>query len=302
MALRRTQSKPQNLWSVLGMSLVLSLVFGLTVACQMFSGSQGIEDLGAVRMESAEKVPFAGIARTLAYSKGGDSLVVAGCQSGGSNSDNPCATGLVQVWNFQGTSSATTRTLPRGVTALAMSPDGSKWVAGDTEGRLILSATKGVSKPFHQKSEITALAFSPDGKWIASGSLDPAFPLGLMDVTVGGVIRVKTRFEPVQALAFSPDGKTLAVGMTRGGVVLWNFTSSGTPEVVAGSLASSAVMSIAFSPDGELLAYGTQNGKVVVVNRGSGQSSAEYKGAAAVNAIAFSPDGQFLALGQDNGK
>jgi len=298
----KNQSKPQNLWNTFGTSLVVFLVFGMTVACQMFVGSQGVEDLGAVRMESAEGIPFAGMAKALVYSKGGDSLIVGGCQNGGSKNDNLCATGLVQVWNFKGNSSATTRTLPRGVTALAMSPDGSKWVAGDAEGRLIVSTTKSVPNAFHQKTEITALAFSPDGRWVASGSLDPTFPLGLMDITTGGVIKVKARFEPVAALAFSPDGKTLAVGMTRGGVALWNFTSSSSPEAVAGSFIGAAVTSIAFSSDGELLSYGTEDGRVVILNRGSEQITAEYKGASAVNALAFSPDGQLLALGQDNGK
>jgi Tol biopolymer transport system component len=193
-------------------------------------------------------------------------------------------------------------TFPKSVTALAVMPDGSKWVAGDAEGRLILSTTRAVPKPFHQKGAITSLAFSPDGKWVASGSLDQSFPLGLMDVETGGVIKVKTRFEPVTALAFSPDGKTLAVGMTKGGIVLWNFTTADAPEPVAGSLVGYAVTSVAFSSDGELLAYSTQDGKVVIVNRSSGRPTAEYKGSSTVNALAFSPDGTLLALGQENGR
>jgi len=297
------QSSVRNPWKVLRTSLVLFLALGLTAACQLLRVERSGVHLGAVQVESSGQLPFAGLAKALAYdSKGGGSLIVGGCQGDGPKRVHPCAAGLIQEWSLKETSSPLSVTFPKPVTALAVLPDGSKWVAGDAEGRLILSTTKAVPKPFHQKGEITSLAFSPDGKWVASGSLDPSFPLGLMDVATGGVIKTKTRFEPVTALAFSPDGKTLAVGMTRGGIVLWDFTTSSAPELVAGSLVGHAVTSATFSPDGELLAYGTQDGKVVIVNRGLGQSTAKYRGSSPVNALAFSPDGTLLALGQENGK
>ncbi len=298
----QTRPQPWSLWEVLGASLSLSLVLSLATACQMLSGGRSIDALEGVQVESSETLSFPGWANTLTYFQGGRSLVIGGCQASRSGEDNVCVSGLIQVLTLKGAAAPTTMTLPRPVTALAALPDGNKWVAGDTEGRLIVSTTKSVPRPFHQKGKITALAFSPDGKWVASGSLDPYFPLGLMDMKTGGVVKVKARFEPVTALSFSPDGKTLAVGMTQGGVVLWNFTSSDAIKLVAGSLANSAVTSATFSPNGELLAYGRQDGRVVIVDHHSGQPTAEYKGSAAVNTLAFSPDGQFLALGQDNGK
>jgi WD40 repeat protein len=302
MALIGIKSRLRDPQKIFRRNLILFLVLGLTAACQIRGGGWGAADLGTVHVDSFERLPFTGLAKALVYSKGGGSLIVGGCQADSSKGNNPCAAGLIQVWSLEKTGSPTAVTFPKSVTALAVLPDGSKWVAGDAEGRLILSTTKAVPKPFHQKGEITSLAFSPDGKWVASGSLDPSFPLGLMDVTTGGVVKVKTHFEPVAALAFSPDGKTLAVGMTRGGIVLWDFTTSSVPEPVAESFVGQAVTSAAFSPDGELLAYGMQDGKVVIVSRDSGQPTAEYKGSSPVNALAFSPDGTLLALGQENGK
>lgn len=299
MALMWHQSRPRSRWSPLALQPVFLLVLGLTAACSFSMGKSG-DDLGILG-ESVERVPFAGRAKTLEYAQGGHSLIVGGCQTG-TPRDNVCSTGLVQVLTLNDAGSSKTMMLPEEVTALALSPDGSKWIAGDTDGRLILSTSKQAPEPFHQRGKITALAFSPDGKWVASGSLDQSFPLALVDMATGGVIRVKARFEPVTALAISPDGKTLAAGMTRGGIVLWNFISSKIPQVVAGSGAGSPVLSVTFSSDGERLAYGRQDGKTVIVHLGSGQPLGEYRASSSVNALMFSPDGRWLALGQENGK
>ena len=199
-----------------------------------------------------------------------------------------------------------TFSFPKTVTAMAVSPDGANWVAGDSEGRLILStkAAQGVSpRSFHQKGEITALAFSPNGQWVASGSVDASFPLGLLEMKTGGVIKVKAQFAPVSAVAFARDGKTLGVGMQNGSVVTWNFTSRESPSpITAGGGEKRPISSLAFSPDDRFLAYGRQDGQVVIIDRASGQVTLDIRRASAVAALAFSPNGRYLALGQDNGK
>lgn len=289
---------------------ILSGELALSVACQGGSATQSLADLVPPHVERFQQLLVEGWVSTLVFSHGGHTLIVGGCQAPDAvgatlNGSGPCMRGVVQSWDLQRIQLEATTTLPRAVTALAVSPDGSRWVAGDLDGRLTLSTSvsKRMSQFFYQKGKITALAFSPDGKWLVSGSLDPSFPLGFMDVAVGGAIKLSTKFEPVTALAFSPDAKTLAVGMAKGKLVVWEFSSNSSPvQVAPNSGEGQAITSATFSSDGRLLAYGRRNGRVVIFDNNSGHALVEFKGASAINALAFSPDGHYLALGQDNGK
>jgi len=301
-------------------------------ACQAASPTRSATDLATdlavARAEGTGSIEFGGLIRTVAFFKQGRALVVGGCQVNNSPSsywnwdslmlsfyetrsprsagkDKLCLHGLVQVKELYGNALGSTYILPQTVTALAASPDGTHWVAGDAEGRLIMSTTvkRVSSRTPHQKSEITAIAFSPDGKRVASGAQDTSFPLGFLDVASGGMVKVKMKFDPISALAFSPDGKDLAVGTINGGVAIWDVPFNTIPEqIAAGEGRNQEIMGLAFSSDGRLLAYGRRDGQVLILDVRTRQPLVTYKAGSAITALAFSPDSRYLAMGEDNGK
>ena len=282
---------------------LLFSILSVAPACQLLPDSLIGDNVNHTILESSEQVPFEGGARALGFSNGGRSLVVGGCLSGGVKSEDPCGSGIVQIWNLNESKFQKTQLFPRAVTAIAVSHDGNKWVAGDVEGRLILSTASRIPKPVGQKEMVTSLAFSFDGKWVAVGRVDPRFGLGVLEVATGGIIKLKRQFGPISSLAFSQETEELAVGMASGGLVVWDYTTNPRPiEVLPQSSERYAITSTSFSQDGSLLAYGRKDGKLVVLNWTTGETVVDFTDWSPVTAVAFSPDGRHLAVGHQNGK
>ncbi len=293
-------------WNHGGVGLFLLLsILSVAPACQMLPDFLVGDPVNHTIIESSERVPFEGWPRTLEFYHGGRTLLIGGCLSvfGGVSGEDPCASGLVQTWDLNENKFQKTQLFPRAVTAIAVSPDGTRWVAGDVEGRLILSTASRIPKPVGQKEMVTSLVFSFDGKWVAIGRVDPKVGLGVLDVATGGVIKLKRQFGAISSLAFSLESKELAVGMASGGLVVWDYIANPRPiEVVSQSSERYAITSTSFSRDGSLLTYGRQDGKLVILNWATGETVVEFKGWSPITAVAFSPDGRYLAVGQENGK
>jgi WD40 repeat protein len=153
----------------------------------------------------------------------------------------------------------------RGITALAISPDGSRLATGDSAGllKLIDVPTGEVRASFQAHrygNGISALAFSPDGTLVATaGYLETV-------VRLWGAAEGESRGQlpelptGVRALTFSPGGALLALARGDGAAMLWGMAESRVLGTVRAN--DRALEAIAFSADGRALATGGTEGRV----------------------------------------
>ena len=117
-----------------------------------------------------------------------------------------------------------------------------------------------------QTGGIFSLTFNPDGTRLLAGNGDGSLVLWDVSEPKGGVKTSGSAFifhtRPATGIAFSPDGKLIASASADGDVVLWEAASHnaiGQPFALPG-----AVYTVAFSPDGKQLLAGGRGGALYV--------------------------------------
>ncbi|MBL8954961.1 MAG: PD40 domain-containing protein, partial [Myxococcaceae bacterium] len=148
----------------------------------------------------------------------------------------------------------------RPVTAVALSPDGTRAAFAWDDGTLTLwelQLNKEVSSG--QGAPTAALAFSRDGRFIAQGRADRR--VALIDALTGKELdAAEVKTAPV-SVAFSPAGDLVAVGLDRGGVML---KAPSLDEAGTFSGPNEPSRALSFSPSGERLVAGSDDGQVYV--------------------------------------
>jgi RNA polymerase sigma factor (sigma-70 family) len=182
--------------------------------------------------------------------------------------------------------------IDRGITCLAVSPDGKQLAACGPYAQIKVwdVATDRLVNTFALKGrEPSAVAFSPDGKLLAAGYRNDG-AIRFWDLAKGQEVRaLKGHPHGVRSLAFSPDGTRLASGGSAGdgSLRLWDLAAGKSVALltqIKGRERTSAsssgkdgrlsnvrheptlgeVRSVAFSPDGTVMVSGGDEGDPAV--------------------------------------
>jgi WD40 repeat protein len=193
--------------------------------------------------------------------------------------------------------------VPQPVTAIALSPDGTRLAS--TAGNAVV--IRDVSQPERpviatlpgHRDAVQSIAWSADGKFIATGGYRTAL---VFDAATWELAH--TLAQPLEgrqtALAFLPDNETLALAdgaqAQRGLVHLWKITEAKPSATLVAH--SDNILSLAVSHDGKLLATGGADNVVKVWDLASRRERAKLEGHTGhVLALAFNKDGTWLATG-----
>ena len=213
------------------------------------------------------------------------------------------------------------------VTALALSPDGTLLVSGETSSPYdkekdfslrvwSIPNAELVAMLVGHTDNILDLDFSPDGKTIASVSRDKTVKLWKLGSPIApAVMPPKVSLAPMQtleghtddvrALAFSPDSKLLASLSKDNTMRLWSLATGKAIKIVTEqNMGIYGSNPIAFSPDGKYLASSNYN-RGYCVKLWSAKTGAFVRELRELRetiwSISFSPDSKLLAAMSNSG-
>ena len=215
-------------------------------------------------------------------------------------------------------------TPPRGVSQLALAPDGQtiaaveSWKEGDSRpykrGVTFWDVATGKPRVCPTTDMPNALEFSPDGKVLAWSSYvikDRQIAASLVrrrELTKGQELPELANTvskNPLNFLAFSADGRILAGADFAGNIILWD-TASAEVKFTLKQEDRRRIRALAFTPDGKTLAAAVgdrpgrdhEPGLIVLWDVATGQRRLTLTGHTnEVLSVAFSPDGTLLASG-----
>ena len=186
----------------------------------------------------------------------------------------------------------------KGVTALAVSADGTLYGGATKDGTVRLWTSDGTerfSNSGHHGDVVTGVAFSANGKGLVSVGRDSE--IHTWDAATGKLDKILQGHEgAIRTVAASPDGKYLASAGEETRVMLWDAKTGKLLKILTGQ--TDFINAVSFSADSSQLASAGADSRILVWDVKTGQLAQTLLGhLSEVNTVAFSKDGKFLASG-----
>jgi eukaryotic-like serine/threonine-protein kinase len=208
--------------------------------------------------------------------------------------------GGIKLWNTETRESTALRLPERGVSVLALSPDGGTLVTGSGWDRTLRWWDLRHGTNVVREGDCERILFSANSQLAAAFSRDNR--VEIWDVAARSV---RTNFVAEPALApavsgaqasFSPDGRLLAIACQDDTVRLWDVGSAKQIGALIGHKQS--VVSVAFSPQGRTLATASDDSTLKFWNVATQQELFTIRRlGGGLRALTFSPDGRALVAG-----
>ncbi len=150
------------------------------------------------------------------------------------------------------------------ISAASLSPDRSRLIAGDQDGRLWtwdFGKRERVEGPVQLHGEgVADVTFHPNEAWVASVGADGSLAIRDLD-PAGTTLKPPSEFtSTARSVRFSSDGRLMAVGHEDGSVQLWDAGSFRRLHRIVAS--TTAVIAVRFLHTNDGLIVGTAQGEI----------------------------------------